>query len=184
VLSGFKVKAEPADGSGKAKPQPFGRAIASFEQDGYPAAKAINAKNTDKGWAIAPQFNKAHTAVFEFKGTVNNAAGTQLTFSLEHLSPVKDHNIGRFRLSATTLKKPVPIKGVPDQVARILLIPRDKRSPQEAQALTNYQRSTDAELARLQRVVGELTVPPDARTMAAQDITWALMNSPAFLFNH
>src|SRR5262249_31929448 len=109
---------------------------------------------------------------------------TKFSFDLEHLSAVKDHTIGRFRLSVTTLPPPVPIQGVPDQVAKILLLPRDQRTPEQAQALTNYQRSTDAELGRLQRSVNELTVPADARTMAAQDVAWALMNSPAFLFNH
>jgi hypothetical protein len=183
VLSEFKVQTQPADGSGKMKPAPFVRAIATFSQDQFQVAKAID-NNNDTGWAVSPQFGKQHTAVFEFKGKVSNAAGTKFTFNLEHLSKVKDHNIGRFRLSVTTLKTPVPIQGVPDQIAKILLVPRDKRSPQEAQALTNYQRSTDQELARLQRSVNELTVPPDARTMAAQDVAWALMNSPAFLFNH
>ncbi len=183
VLSEFKVAAAPADGSGKQKPQALAKAIASFSQAQYPVAKAIDKKN-DTGWAIAPQFGRANTAVFEFKAKVTNAAGTKFTFNLEHLTPTKNHNIGRFRLSVTTLKPPVPIQGVPDQVARILLLPRDKRTPQQAQALTNYQRSLDQELVRLQRAVNELTVPADARTMAAQDVTWALMNSPAFLFNH
>ena len=183
VLSEFKVASEPADGSGKAKPQPLARAIATFSQDQYPIAKAID-KNNDTGWAISPQFGRSNTAVFEIKGKVNQVAGTKFTISLEHLSKIANHNLGRFRLSVTTLKTPVPIQGVPDQVANILLVPRDQRTPQQAQALTNYQRSTDPQLAQLQKSVNDLLVPPDARTMAAQDVTWALMNSPAFLFNH
>jgi hypothetical protein len=78
---------------------------------------------------------------------------------------------------------------VPDNIARILQKPASilfvrVRTEAEKAALTNYYRSTDAELGRLQRLVAEFAVPPDARTMAAQDIAWALMNSPGFLFNH
>ena len=121
--------------------------------------KAIDKKN-DTGWAIAPQFNKAHTAVFEFKGRVNNAAGTKFTINLEHLTKTKDHNIGRFRLSATTLKSPVPIQGVPDQVAKILLVPRTTHTAAGSGA-DDYQRATNPQLAQLQKSVGDLTVPPD-----------------------
>ena len=49
---------------------------------------------------------KKHSA--EFKAKVANAAGTKFTFDLEHLSKTKDHNIGRFRLSATTAATETP----------------------------------------------------------------------------
>ena len=40
----------------------------------------------------------------------------------------------------------------------------------------------DAEYQRLQR---EIPIPPptDPRAVGAQDLTWALINTPAFLFN-
>jgi hypothetical protein len=98
---------------------------------------------------------------------------------------VKDHSIGKFRISVTTTKPPVLLQGqVPVQITKILDVPADKRAPEQKTAVLNYYRTIDPELARLQRRVGEFVVPSDARTMGAQDLAWALINSPAFLFNH
>ena len=96
----------------------------------------------------------------------------------------KDHNLGRVRLSVTTMKPPVSLEGLPDHVARIVTVLAEKRTAEQKAALLNYQRSTDSELARLQRSAAELVIPADARALGAQDLAWALLNSPAFLFNH
>jgi hypothetical protein len=73
---------------------------------------------------------------------------------------------------------------VPENVAKILEIPKDKRTPEQTGAVVNYVRSIDQELGRLQRSLNDYPVPPSPRVLGAQDLTWALMNSPAFLFNH
>src|SRR5206468_12924022 len=126
---------------------------------------------------------KTHTAVFEGKTRVGNTAGGVLKFSMLQKFQGKLHNIGRFRLSVTTQKPPIQLQLVPESIAKIIDLPDVKRSQQQKEALTNYYRSLDPELARLQRLEAELVVPADARTMAAQDVAWALMNTPAFLFN-
>ena len=72
----------------------------------------------------------------------------------------------------------------PEDQQAILGIAPEKRSDQDKTALTNYYRSIDQELARLQRSLAEHVVPPNARALGAQDLGWALINSPAFLFNH
>jgi len=63
-------------------------------------------------------------------------------------------------------------------------VPKDKRTPEQQAALVKYVRSIDQELGRLQRAVNEYPAPASPRLLGAQDLTWALMNSPAFLFNH
>jgi hypothetical protein len=184
VLNDFKVSfAKLNQDPEKAKPAPLAKPLATFSQEGFPIAFAID-NNPETGWAIAPQFGKDQTAVFELKKKVGMAGGTLLVFTLQQKFAGKEHNIGKFRLSATTKEPPILLQGLPENIIRILDTPLQKRSPADRTTLANYYRSTDAELARLQRNVTEHIVPVNARAMGAQDLAWALVNSPAFLFNH
>ena len=184
VLNEFKVASEPLDPkAGKSKAVALRNPQATFAQEGFPIKNAID-NNPNTGWAIAPQFGKPQVAVFETKGKIGEKGGMKLTFTLQQLFNGKEHNLGRVRLSVTTVNPPVPLNALPDNIAKILGTPAEQRSAAEKATLTNYYRSTDPELARLQRAVADVAVPADARTMAAQDIAWALMNTPEFLFNH
>jgi hypothetical protein len=184
VLSEFRVAASPArytffsSGVGLQNP------LATFSQNGFPIRNAID-NNENTGWAIAEQFGRTHTAVFQTKAPVGTPDGsTRLTFTLLQKHAGKDHNIGRLRLSVTTYKGPIKLQIVPDDIAKLLHIAPDKRTNEQKARVTNYFRSLDAELAQHQKALADHAIPPDARAMAAQDIAWALMNSPAFLFNH
>jgi hypothetical protein len=184
VLSEFKVTAEPD--KGKAGPVALHNAKATFSQQGFEVAKAID-NNPGTGWALAGpgQLGKNHAALFETKGQVGFTGGTKLTFTLEQRHSDNVHNIGRLRLAVTTAKPPVPLQEVlPAHIAKILHKTASQRTAAEQSTLVGYYRSTDAELGRLQRAADEFVVPADARALAAQDIAWALMNSPGFLFNH
>ncbi|MBM3994683.1 MAG: DUF1553 domain-containing protein [Planctomycetes bacterium] len=167
----------------KAKPVKLIRPQATFSQDGFPIANAVD-NNPATGWAVAPQFGKSQVAVFEFQPKVGATEGT--TFKLTMLQNFgNQHTIGKFRISVTTSKPPVLLQGtVPENVAKILELPKDMRTPAQQASVVNYVRSIDQELARLQRSLGEYPVPASPRVLGAQDLAWALMNSPAFLFNH
>ena len=76
-----------------------------------PVAAAIDG-NPETGWAIAPKMAQEHVAVFEVQGAPA-AAESILTFELvqQHGDA---HNLGRFRISATSSPQPVRAnQGIP-----------------------------------------------------------------------
>jgi hypothetical protein len=183
VLNEFIVRAATKAAPKKPVKVELHNASATFSQDGLPIAFAID-NNPATGWAILPQVGRNHVAVFELKKPLGDAQGTTLTFVLDQRFPGRLHSIGRFRLSVTTAKPPVGISALPDYLGKILAVAPEKRSADQKAAVTDYFRSLDAELPRLQQAVAEHIVPADARVVGAQDLAWALVNSKAFLFNH
>ena len=70
------------------------------------------------------------------------------------------------------------------QLAAIVATPKDKRSPEQNTALTTHVLGQDGELARLKNAVAQAEASTkNARLIGVQDLAWALINSPAFLFN-
>jgi Protein of unknown function (DUF1553)/Protein of unknown function (DUF1549)/Bacterial Ig-like domain (group 2) len=183
VLNELKLDYVKQGAKDKAKPVKLIRPQATFSQDTFPIANAVD-NNPATGWAIAPQYGKPQVAVFELQGKVGTTDGTTLTLTMVQKFG-QAHTLGKFRISVTTTKPPVQLQGtVPENIAKIVEIPKDKRTPAQHAAVVNYVRSIDQELARLQLSLNEFPVPPTPRVLGAQDLTWALMNSPAFLFNH
>ena len=104
VLTEFHLKATPADGKSAAATVVLAGATADFSQQGWPVAAAIDGK-PETGWAIDPDEAKPHAAVFATARPIGFDGGTVLTFILKQ--GFQSHNIGRFRLWATTVS-PVP----------------------------------------------------------------------------
>ena len=182
VLQEFKATHKSlAKADEKAKPVKFANAQATFAQDTFPIQNAID-NNPATGWAIAAQFGVAHTAVFPIQGAVAAKEGTQLTFTLDqHFGT--SHNIGKFRLSVTSDKGIRLSSPVPADLSAMLEIAPEKRTPAQVAEVRNRYLAQDNEYKLL--AVDAAKVPPsDARILGAQDLTWALLNSPAFLFNH
>ncbi len=182
VLNEFKLSVVPNEGKAKPRNIAFGRSLADFQQRGFDVRRAVD-NNNGTGWAISNQFGKRHVAVFETRGRVGFLKGTKLTFRLEQRHNGKKHNIGRFRISVTTMNPPLQLQLIPQNIAKIFEVPADKRSPQQKNTLRNYYRSLDNNLPTLQQALNEYPVPPNARGIGAQDLAWALMNTRSFLFN-
>jgi hypothetical protein len=173
----------PRDKPEEAKPVALHKAQADFSQDSWAVAGAIDG-NPDSGWAVSPQFGKPHVAAFELKEPIGDSNGVIITVTMEQRFPGKDHNVGRFRIMATTSTAPIKLQGPPEALAAIFAVPEAERTPEQKAELTRYFRNQDQELARLNRAVVEFGNPGDKRFVGAQDVAWALLNSPAFLFNH
>ena len=151
-----------------------------FAQVSFPITNVID-NNPKTGWAISPQFGKPNSALFEFAEIVNNDKGTNFTFTLSQQFGTK-HTIGKFRLLVSTDKQPMLADGVAADLRQLLAIPVEKRTDAQKADLRNRHRAQDAEY---QRLAGTLNNPPptDKRIPGAQDLMWALLNNPAFLFN-
>ncbi|HEX7377953.1 MAG TPA: DUF1549 and DUF1553 domain-containing protein [Pirellulales bacterium] len=184
VLNEFKLTAAPAADAAQAKPVGLQNAQADFAQSGFPINLAIDGNPQGaSGWAVAPKFGEAHTAIFETSHDIAHAGGASLTFTLDQQFGGQ-HTIGRFRISVTATKRPLSLQGPPAPIAAILAVAADGRTPEQKAALANYFRSIDGELAALQRLSTAAAGQPEAyRLLGAQDLAWALLNSPAFLFN-
>ncbi|HVK10364.1 MAG TPA: DUF1549 domain-containing protein [Gemmataceae bacterium] len=181
VLNEFLVRAAPSDKAMDVKPVALHKAVATFSQDGFPVANAIDG-NAGTGWALAPQLGRNHSALFELKEPIKNEKGTTFTVTLSQQYGQK-HTIGKFRITATTDKEPKLADGVPAELRALLAVPADKRTAEQKARLTQLHRARDGEYLRL---AGTVAIPPpaDKRVTGAQDLAWALINSPAFLFNH
>ncbi|CAN5441577.1 hypothetical protein BH11PLA2_BH11PLA2_24430 [soil metagenome] len=180
VLNEFTLTHHAAD-KPKEKPKKvaFLRPKATFEQPGFAIANAFDA-NAATGWAIAGGIGNDQTALFELASLATDK-GVALTFVLDQRHGT-NHTIGKFRLSFTTEAKPRLATTVTPELARLLETPLGDRTPNQAEDLRNRYLAQDSEYAKLKAEAAK-TPPGDARILGAQDLTWALLNNPAFLFN-
>jgi hypothetical protein len=162
---------------------PLHNASADFSLACWAVAGAVDG-NEATGWAVSPQFGQSHTAIFETKTDAGAAGGSLLTLTFSQQFPDGKHTLGKFRLSATTARRPVTGNPLPAEIAKLLAVPKDARTPQQAAALAAHYRTLDGELARLTGEVQKaVALNKNARAIGVQDLAWALINSPAFLFN-
>ncbi|MDP6990556.1 MAG: DUF1549 and DUF1553 domain-containing protein [Planctomycetota bacterium] len=169
VLNELSLSAMPLGDPTAVAPVAFSVASASFSQSGYAVAGAVDA-NPATGWAVHPNTGRSHTAVFETAEDVGQPGGTLLVFTLDEQFG-RMHTIGHLRLSVTTSRRPVRQPSLPLDAAEILATPSGQRS--EAQHAQLYRHF----------IAEHPSLAAKIRLSAAQDLAWALANSPAFLFN-
>jgi hypothetical protein len=184
VLSEFRVNARPLD-------QPDAPAVTlklavtaqTFQQDSFPAANAVD-NNRATGWAIAPQTGRDQSVLFKFDKPVSGPAGVAFTVQLDHnYTQSANHVIGKFRLAVTTDPNPKLSSPLTAEQLAILDTPEEKRTPEQKARMRAMYLAQDQEYQRLAAEAAKVP-PADPRVVGAQDLVWALINSPAFLFNH
>ncbi len=157
VLSELKVAVVDADG--KRTPLKFVKATADFEQadgannpyKGWKAAAAIDGdvKGSTWGWAVMPEFGKAHELVAQLDAPLETEGPVKLAFDIEQNHTNPGHTIGRFRLSATASKtvRLNPRQALPENIRQLLAV--ENRNDAQEKQLVAYYRSIAPELAEV-----------------------------------
>jgi hypothetical protein len=181
VLNEFRLTSKPLD-KPDATPTPLKLTAiqAIFAQDTFPAQNAVD-NNPTTGWATSPRFGQDNAALFKFDKPVSGPAGVYFTATLDQRFGQK-HVIGKFRLSVTTDPNPKLGSSLTPETHALLETPAEKRTPQQKDALRAMYLAQDKEYPRLAAEAANAP-PADARVLGAQDLVWALINTPAFLFN-
>lgn len=225
VVTEFEITVAP-----KSDPKKFtGVAIqsgkADFLQQGFSAEATFDGNNRDQGgWAVAGATGADHWVTYKLKQPIENRDGCVLKIQIHQFHNAADHQLGKFRISATTTGGDIPLD-LPETFRAIVATPEGDRDEAAKQKLVDYIGKTDAdrtkaeaalatarqpvprdaETVRLEKRRDALSVPTSdderivrlrndveqskqqlarIRLTAAEDLTWALINSPAFLFNH
>jgi hypothetical protein len=171
---------------------------------------------------VGGKIGEPHYARFSLDKPLGDAKGTTLTFTMSHKFR-EAFQVGRFRLWATTSKKPLEL-GLPDNILPIVKTPAAERTEAQIKELAAYYCTVDAGLPKKQQALAtakkplaedpklaelksalkkaELPVPIDPKLLTlradaamsakqstnerltgTQDLAWALINNPSFLFN-
>jgi mono/diheme cytochrome c family protein len=179
VLTEFEVTLG-SKGGRATRPVKIASATADYQQGGFPVAQAIDG-NRATGWAIEGHAKGGdRTAVFTLAEPIPGGPGTTLIVRLRHESQYAQHNIGRFRLSATTVAKPTLTAkgGLPGAVVQALKVEPGKRSPAQKQVLANWFRGIAPQLQPLRKEMAELQKQRDAILKAEPETLISLSGSP------
>jgi hypothetical protein len=183
VLNEFKLTYHKAGKDDSAKPAPVRLTApqASVQQDGFPAANAID-NNPATGWAVANGIGKNQAVLFRFQSPVPAPAdGVTFTATLDQRFGTA-HVIGKLRISVTSDANPKLTSPLSAAEIALLETPEAQRTPEQKARLRHMSLAQDREYARLAADAADVP-PADPRVLGAQDLAWALITTPAYLFN-
>ena len=159
ALSDFKVRAKPAKAEAATNVK-LQNPRATFEQAKLPVAASID-ENETSAWAVDPQIDKDHAAVFELAEPLNprgKAPVEPITLSFQlDFKTNKQHALGKLRISVSADPHAVPAAGggVPEAVVQSLAAPADKRTAAQTAKLLAWYRHHDADWQKLDAVRAE-----------------------------
>ena len=137
---------------------PLQNATATYEQTGaaganpygrWAVAAAIDADARGRtwGWAVMEQVGRSQTAVFETATDLTLPEGAVLSLVLDQNLDNPGHNIGCFRVFASTAPRPLKAsEAIPAEIAVLVAIPSAERSEQQTKTLAAWYRSTAPQL--------------------------------------
>jgi len=167
VLTKFAVKLF-VPGQFEGKELELHNAKADFSQVNFPVANALKGEDSS-GWAVAPQQQKSHVAVFELKSPLDVPEGARLVFTLDHQYK-ETYLLGQFRLAATDANGPLKPDFTPDAVAAALAAKPDQRTAKQTEALAKFFREqVDEQGKKLQAALDDHAkkAPAPSATTAA-----------------
>ncbi|HWB05770.1 MAG TPA: DUF1553 domain-containing protein [Verrucomicrobiales bacterium] len=130
----------------------FARASATFSQDGWTSAMAIDGKPAT-GWAWGPQPGVAHTAIFQLAQPLElGGAPMRLRLSLAQ-NFGQSHVLGHFKISVARAEPPFDI--LPDKINAILALAADSRTPEQRKTLLDFYRPLSTFLAGTNAKIAE-----------------------------
>lgn len=183
VLNEFRVKIQSLADPSQSKSIKLAKATADFSQSGWDVAGAIDG-DPGTGWAIMPDFNKPHEAIFEFADQEGFEGGSLITIELDQQYPDGLHSIGKFRLSLSESPRPLGRPTLEPALAKLLATPVAERTAEQSAELQRIFREQDARWKQLtQDLARSAERMKNPRLAGLQDLTWALINTPSFLFN-
>jgi hypothetical protein len=103
VLTEFQIQLLTDAKAASGTPVVIEKAASEHDQNGFPITHTIDGRN-DTGWAIYPILGHALDAVFELRAPLPSQGPVALLIVMDHASKYVKHEIGRFRLSASTSK--------------------------------------------------------------------------------
>jgi len=136
VLTDLTVKSSRADSQTTIR---LRKAVADFSQNDFLPEGALDEDKKKTGWAIVPQINQRHVAVFETSEPLELPAGCKLAFTLDQQYG-GSHTIARFRLSATTSPAPLEPDLTPNSVVAALQVSSEERTTKQRRELARYFR--------------------------------------------
>lgn len=148
----------------------FTAASADFSQQKYPVQHAIDGE-PNTGWAIAPQFDREHHAIFHLTSPLNLEETQALRIRLIQ-NYGSGRTLGRFRLTVLTGDSVSP--PLPAAIHKLISKPIEKLAPEErVQILDIYQQSDPESVQLKKRIVtleNQLTKLKPIQTLVAAEL--------------
>ena len=157
---------------GASKPLDFGRVVADFNQGGFLPQNLFDGNlDTRNGWAIAPEFGKAHWVQAEFAEPLVLGKDSKLLIEMKHLYG-GGRNVGRPRFS---LSKEGVKKGEAENKRLHELLAKEKRNGKEEKELRAIFDQGNQKLLAIRKKVEDLekslkkVTPPTTLVMVEMD---------------